>query len=111
MNKAMIPISPIASMTAELHVPMIPSAFCTRYGGAACGGASLALAAEPTTGIATRTVSPILPVTIVEKISLSAGTNTYLTPATTIETKINAAHILLNAMTQINIYCLISRPK
>src|SRR5580698_3206551 len=81
----------------------MPSAFCTRTPGderAACGGAT-----------ATRIVSPILPVTIVEKISLSAGTNTYRTPATMIETKINAAHILLNAMLQINNNCLISRPK
>jgi hypothetical protein len=104
MNNAMIPINPIASVTAVLQVPMIPSAFCTRYAGAA---------AVPTAGvaIATLTVSPALPVTIVENISLSAGTHAYRTPATTIETKINAAHILLNAMPQININCLISRPQ
>src|SRR5579863_8798485 len=77
----------------------MPSAFCSLYPGA-CGAA-----------VTTRIVSPSFPVTICEKISLSAGTQTYRTAATTIEIKMNAAHILLNAMLQINNNCLISRPK
>jgi hypothetical protein len=99
MNKAMIPISPNANVTALLQVWMIPSARWMRYPGAVA----------PT--VATLTVSPALPVTIVEKISLSAGTHTYRAAATRIETRIKAAHILLKAMPQININCLISPPK
>jgi hypothetical protein len=105
-----------------LQVSMIPSAFWilkaagdaagdTADAGDAAGDglasgegdtatADAGLAATAGDGLAAgiRRVSPDRPATMVLKISLSAGTPTYLTTATSIETKIKAAHILLNAM-------------
>jgi hypothetical protein len=56
------------------------------------------MAAGAVGGAASRTVSPLFPVTIWENISWSAGMNAYRKPATTMATKIKAAQILLKAM-------------
>jgi hypothetical protein len=45
-----------------------------------------------------RSVSPARPITMELNISLSPGEKTNLTPATSTEITIKAAHILLNAM-------------
>jgi hypothetical protein len=109
MNKAMIPIKPSERLTAVLQVSINPSALWIRKAAvAAPAGAAVGAFGEAmgTVGeamgagavVLIRMVSPERPVTISLNMSLSFWIKAHLMPATNIETIINAAHILLNAM-------------
>jgi hypothetical protein len=61
-------------------------------------GAMVGAAVDEGIAVLARVVSPVRPVTIAAKMSLSLGISAHLILATSIDTIINAAHILLNAM-------------